>query len=98
MSILVRNTKERECSVCHKDISPGDLYIPQCQSRSNRGVHCTTCALIELKNAHIQIDYVCSCYDCRHCGTVEGRRSRVWVYDGDMKRIGEQWWLEHESS
>ena len=49
MSILVRNTKERECSVCHKDISPGDLYIPQCQSRSNRGVHCVICVETELR-------------------------------------------------
>ena len=92
MSILVRNTKERECSVCHRDISPGNLYIPQCQSRSNRGVHCTTCALIELQNAHDQID------DMVRWDEWSRRDSRIWVYDENMKGIGEQWRLELESS
>lgn len=88
MSILVRNTKERECSVCHGDIEPGNLYIPQCQSRSNRGVHCLMCALIELQNASDQLIGMFR----------EGRRdSRVWVYDGNMKSIGNQWRLEYES-
>ena len=92
MSILVRNTKERECSVCHRDISPGNLYIPQCQSRSNRGVHCTTCALIELQNARHQID------DMVRWDEWSRRDSRIWVYDENMKGIGEQWRLELESS
>jgi hypothetical protein len=92
MSILVRNTKERECSVCHRDISPGNLYIPQCQSRSNRGVHCTTCALIELQNARDQID------DMVRWDEWSRRDSRIWVYDENMKGIGEQWRLELESS
>lgn len=49
MSILVRNTKERECSVCHNAIAIDDMYIPQCQSRSNRGAHCVVCVETELR-------------------------------------------------
>ena len=93
MSILVRNTKERECSVCHRDISPGNLYIPQCQSRSNRGIHCLMCALIELQNASDQLIDMIRNMDVDKYS----QDSRIWVYDENMKGIGEQWRLEYES-
>ena len=52
------------------------------------------CALIELQNASDQLIDMIRNMDVDKYS----QDSRIWVYDENMKGIGEQWRLEHESS